>query len=914
MASIWSVPEFVDHSILEAYRISPESFQTSCADSSAYPRAARFYVKVLEKLMESGMSLPTIAKESLHAIKYIMLEFEDNLWFRFVQLVENGADIPQLRDYVQAVVSRLMNVRAGETAILPGAIRLHKNSSPIWLVYLIHRHKITSSWTFAVVNASGFGTEYHAVKFSDEILPGALQRDLLLTLGSVQSSRLLHSSFWCILHRMALFPSPTNPYTLYSVILPHLNSTPLLLNWNVQFQNATQHGQTSAAEIKRYNTMGGAWNASPPLRSTGSTVSGMNACLHFLFRCFGLTMLEIGNMNVLIEWALCRLIHEQISLLLDAREYESSSAFANRLRPSLSQNIIIQYAVKQMCSLVSARALRQSQSLEIENRLPLSTSFLSTVKREVDTLLQTLNSKLSNTDKGLGVGTCTLTAALGDAQMACDGVIGHPFFGRFRRDGPSTEFLAGESAEAPLVLPVEISRVADHVDSIEDVGKLFRECIDICVLLGNQRKYIKNSYAMRFNLIKHLLIKVIPLPLAPSSRDAKYCFWRNKNFRRDTQIDLLRLLHSLTRHFLCAALSTYNSRTMDAERITCMAVICVLADTIVRKIAYDIPSPFSQHYDGTAEGPLSRFAFDITWYADESEFFLLLDPAFAIARSQVLDYTFDILKDVKEDHHIFNWEGSGAFGVGDRLLIEQLCVRYGYPRGTALLPEYFCGSNPEIIDLFPELGYLRDIVFFFKALMVPSAQALPEQNLWTLADTAISWGYNSKTERFSVMSFGKSLECFAFVKDDYYEQKYKKRGLVSRFFSWFGSQNTLRTIPSAADPSHLVEGHRIDTEDDVLHIKTLPNFDGRLSQYDSELLLQYLTAPYLRIPLVMQFFATEIKFDALSSPELRNVVMACLFEASIWLHESEKLLPNMIPPPSREYLATPVGLLFNELQ
>ena len=45
------------------------------------------------------------------------------------------------------------------------------------------------------------------------------------------------------------------------------------------------------------------------------------------------------------------------------------------------------------------------------------------------------------------------------------------------------------------------------------------------------------------------------------------------------------------------------------------------------------------------------------------------------------------------------------------------------------------------------------------------------------------------------------------------------------------------------------------TEEDVLHLTNLPTFDGLLRPSESELLLTYLTAPYLRIPLVLRHFA-----------------------------------------------------------
>jgi hypothetical protein len=42
-------------------------------------------------------------------------------------------------------------------------------------------------------------------------------------------------------------------------------------------------------------------------------------------------------------------------------------------------------------------------------------------------------------------------------------------------------------------------------------------------------------------------------------------------------------------------------------------------------------------------------------------------------------------------------------------------------------------------------------------------------------------------------------------------------------------------------------------EDDVLHLSTLPNFSNMLPPSDSERLIQMLTVPYLRIPLVLAF-------------------------------------------------------------
>jgi hypothetical protein len=71
-----------------------------------------------------------------------------------------------------------------------------------------------------------------------------------------------------------------------------------------------------------------------------------------------------------------------------------------------------------------------------------------------------------------------------------------------------------------------------------------------------------------------------------------------------------------------------------------------------------------------------------------------------------------------------------------------------------------------------------------------------------------------------------------------------------------------RAPPSGANPSTLVD-RRIDTEDDVLFVPNLPDFGDRLRARDCEVLLQYLTVPYMRIPLVLQFFADPVKMQAL---------------------------------------------------
>jgi hypothetical protein len=56
-----------------------------------------------------------------------------------------------------------------------------------------------------------------------------------------------------------------------------------------------------------------------------------------------------------------------------------------------------------------------------------------------------------------------------------------------------------------------------------------------------------------------------------------------------------------------------------------------------------------------------------------------------------------------------------------------------------------------------------------------------------------------------------------------------------------------------------------------------------LSQRDSELLISFLTVPYLRLPLVLTFFASEDRVHKLQSPKLKGILDSCLFEPGRYL-------------------------------
>lgn len=254
-----------------------------------------------------------------------------------------------------------------------------------------------------------------------------------------------------------------------------------------------------------------------------------------------------------------------------------------------------------------------------------------------------------------------------------------------------------------------------------------------------------------------------------------------------------------------------------------------------------------------------------------------------MVRSQCLDYFTQLRASLREQDIIFRFEASMDFGQGERALLDQLCLQMGFPRDD--LPAYLSGENPLVLDNYPELGFFRDIVYLFKALLAPSSDALPDLRPWRARDAALAWAYKADGAggAFSVRGFGGKLKCAAFVKP---EELVNKGGFLTRLKGAFGLSKP-RAPLSGADPSNLV-GEKVETEDDVLHIKSLPTFDGRISPRQTELLLQYLTVPYLRIPLVLQFFACQEHIAALACEQLQEVLDACLFEPGQWQADYSK--------------------------
>ena len=88
---------------------------------------------------------------------------------------------------------------------------------------------------------------------------------------------------------------------------------------------------------------------------------------------------------------------------------------------------------------------------------------------------------------------------------------------------------------------------------------------------------------------------------------------------------------------------------------------------------------------------------------------------------------------------------------------------------------------PELIDIFPEMGFVRDTIFLFKTLMVPTSETLPPVSPWQPVDAKLQWKFNVKEKVFMVWGFGQQLQATSFAKEE-------KAGLFGKLKHVFGME------------------------------------------------------------------------------------------------------------------------------
>lgn len=367
----------------------------------------------------------------------------------------------------------------------------------------------------------------------------------------------------------------------------------------------------------------------------------------------------------------------------------------------------------------------------------------------------------------------------------------------------------------------------------------------------------------------------------------------NTDLTYGMQLDIVFIVQRLAEHFAAAALSLECSRSFYAVRAVGSGILAALADAVLRQRAVDFPSDFTLALrNDNAKEP---FGPSVDLFARQCETLEILDPEVAVAKTLVLDYFLELA--IPERNEIWSFEKTRY-----RMNPERSTSRFTTAIGEPLCcrPSVFSmtGQDPQVVRTWPEYAAYRDINYWFKYFLCASNSLLPTRpGSYASHQARLIWKYDSSENALIVeaLHIGE-LMCNVRHSGGFLESGHR----------W----------PSQATPSVHLDGAEIRTEDDILHVQSLPDFDGALTQRDAELLLSYLTVPYLRIPLVLNFFASEDRVHALRNATLRDIVTSVVFEPGRYLSSMlspDKITPTEVPTTSPELLGTTHGLLMNEL-
>lgn len=530
------------------------------------------------------------------------------------------------------------------------------------------------------------------------------------------------------------------------------------------------------------------------------------------------------------------------------------------------------------------------------------------------------------------------------------------------------EPFAGWKNLAPKFHSCDFTRIPRVISSFNSAIDAIKTCQDLCEQMA--KKQSSGSYFFRCSLIQSLFTEVIPMPLPMSwakSNDDVECIWQSATIDYVTQVSTLNLLSDIARHYASAAKSVKVNPSFQAAQGVVMAAILCISDAVLRIHASDNCSMVTMVLNGTEflraareikeenegdadagadgqqpdpqqqqqpEGPKSnagkttnmdfsripgataQFYLSIKTgggreFKEYSEKMQLATPELVMTRSALIDYFDD-----QERHgskSVFNFptkmNATTYLGKdGPTLdLVKQLCLLLGYE----LTPDdekedtmddavsfiesatfYLINDQSPLVENHPEFKIYRDLVMLYKLVLADTTHRRSiKLHRWMPHHANLFW-------RIKEVNRAKTMV-------DLNVGGFNQPALI----------DDCKAIVSPADLEVYMEDVKWPTEDDVLHLKNVPNFDDTLSDEDSEQLLSYLTVPYLRVPLICKFFASKDRISTLLNRDLQKLVEAVIFEPRRWIsgYQHAQKQVTTVPCIDETLLGTPSGMLLNEL-
>ena len=452
-------------------------------------------------------------------------------------------------------------------------------------------------------------------------------------------------------------------------------------------------------------------------------------------------------------------------------------------------------------------------------------------------------------------------------------------------------------------------------------------------------------------LIGHVFTCVIPLPAPPGTTEL---LWVPVN--KEEQQRLLLLIRNCM--YVMANIwqdMELQPRAFECERAVVAACMYCCFDKVLRTRATDGPLLMTEHMlrDGGYALPSNL---DMTTknlpFQQGSAFYELSAGHLCEARSAAVLYLAAVKAQCGGDggRELFSrglnleQEATQAYDlttdptcafVVSMVTRARLPVQPpGVPSRIQAVAEWICSSEEFSQEPFsqlaidhPEFAQTRDVVTLYKFLstMLPSSsenlrfQAARSDRPYTISFNSTVQGGEDFHRR---QSSGIMWEVHSANPQN---QTAYVRAVGLRTPMIWGQGDTINSPIDLGGRNYTwpqVDHFPLIDEDDVLHTPDANFLTSKLnflSVQECEVLLSYLTVPYMRIPLVVGFLASGDRVTLLFQKYLQGVFSAVLFEQGPWIREEDEVDIQAIPAattpdPRNPVLGAEFGLLLNEIQ
>jgi hypothetical protein len=505
------------------------------------------------------------------------------------------------------------------------------------------------------------------------------------------------------------------------------------------------------------------------------------------------------------------------------------------------------------------------------------------------------------------------TGGLPPTLQASLTTVSQPYPGCHLLAEKSDESRAGAPAAVPAPKLADLLAVPARVRTFEEaVGALVRTDGAVEELVARTRDTTTSSrlqlQLQALALIDELFVRVLPTPIAAGSTRAEQCMWRGASVLRQLQQVALQRIHHLT--LVYAALWQVverPTRAHDAQRS--LSALCQLAvfDAVVRVRAVDGALLLSDlMWDEGGFRVATERCQNHRALTTVAATMQLLDPSALVARAAVLEYFADQERTCR--HAIYDLRQPDKIEIRKHgatvLFLRRFMERAGFeliprnspnrPSEIEALAHWLCSDRTALADEHPEFHALRDVAALCKFLGTMETRETEQMRRRHAAREYQPW-------RLSFDDAAQSRRAFFAASHDAAQpllwEATNFRGqdlsIADVRIVAFGDRELLfgegPVVQSPIDAAKLI-GAPLPSEDDVLHADALPDFGQTLSREETEQLLSFLTVDYLRVPLVLGFFAAHDRVTYLFNEQLRDVLRAALFEPAAFCAEHERQL------------------------